>query len=92
MSMIYKCPVCEGSGKVEYNFYRDKDGLGITEECRTCKGQGIIPWNAPVVPYENTLPIYDANKPYNPCDNCSVRLSPNWDGICYCTLGQRTTY
>lgn len=84
MTMVYKCPICEGSGKVEYNFYRDKSGVGITEECRACKGKGII-WN-----------YYDFNFPKktlqenasidDPCKNCTVKNNPNWNGMCQCTI------
>ena len=28
----------------------------------------------------------------SPCANCSVRLSPFWNGICYCTLGTKVWY
>ncbi len=51
MATIHKCPVCEGSGKVPFNFYRDKTGTGLTEDCRSCKGGGII-WEY----YTCTLP------------------------------------
>ncbi len=42
MSIVHKCPVCEGSGKVIHNFYKDKSGIGLTEECRFCKGSGVL--------------------------------------------------
>ena len=89
MPTPHRCPICEGSGKVDYNFYKDKNGTGITEDCRACKATGLI-WDYSTIKY--TLPNYDNNPPYNPCDNCSIRLNPNWNGICHCTLGQKTTY
>ena len=86
MATIQKCPICEGRGIVDYNFYKDKNGLGITEECRTCKGLGVL-WDYTVISYSSPyLPIQDNNKPYNPCDNCLVRLDPNWNGVCHCEL------
>lgn len=45
-SKPYRCPVCDGKGHVPSNFYNVYGNVstGITEVCRTCKGQGII-WN-----------------------------------------------
>lgn len=42
MGIPYKCPICFGRGKVEYNFYNDKSDIGINEECRGCKGSGVL--------------------------------------------------
>lgn len=41
-----RCPVCDGKGFVPSSFYSvyGNATTGITEICRTCKGQGII-WN-----------------------------------------------
>jgi hypothetical protein len=40
----YKCPVCDGTGKVPAGFYNE--GYGSTnacpEQCQTCKGIGIV--------------------------------------------------
>ncbi len=86
MSEPKKCPICEGRGVVEFNFYNDKVGIGITpEECRTCEGIGIL-WANELVEDASTSypPIYDNNS--DPCENCSVRLSPTFGGVCYCTL------
>ena len=41
----YRCPVCEGRGRVAYNFYGDKtpDPSGErTENCQSCLATGII--------------------------------------------------
>ncbi len=95
-----KCPVCEGSGIVPYNFYKDKDSIGFNEKCRTCNGTGILWINENIyTQYQYIPPIIDDtstqydpsfvpyyNKPYNPCEKCPVRLSPNFDGVCHCTL------
>jgi len=94
------CPICQGKGLVIKGFYDNVQNetmttgnLLETEECRTCKGLGIV-WdtvsNAPYYPLPN-LPIRENNLPakdyrYNPCDNCPVRKDPNWCGICHCTL------
>ena len=94
------CPICGGKGKVIKGFYDNVQNeimtignLLETEECRTCKGLGIV-WdnvsNTPYYPLPN-LPIREDNLPakdyrYNPCENCPVRKDPNWNGFCYCTL------
>jgi len=100
------CPICGGKGKVIKGFY---DNVQVdsttsanfleTEECRACKGLGIVWDNVPNndIPYyplpnlpirENNLPAKDYNR-YNPCDNCPVRRNPNWNGFCHCTLGNQ---
>jgi len=40
----YRCPVCEGRGTVESNFYSRATMSSTTdnETCRTCHGAGII--------------------------------------------------
>lgn len=47
----FKCPVCNGTGRVKSGFYqieglRDRpfniNTYGQGEECKTCKGTGII--------------------------------------------------
>lgn len=88
MSTVQKCPVCEGRGIVDYNFYKDKNGLvGITEECRTCKGPGVL-WDYNVISYSSPYsPIYDNNKPYNPCYNCPNRDSKTG---CFCSLPHKS--
>jgi hypothetical protein len=47
----YKCPVCDGTGKVPAGFY--SNGYGSTnacpEQCQTCKGIGIV-WAAVFIP------------------------------------------
>ena len=96
------CPICSGRGKVIKGFYDNVQNetmtignLLETEECRTCKGLGIVWDNVPNndIPYyplpnlpirENNLPAKDYR--YNPCDNCPVRKDTNWCGVCYCTL------
>lgn len=45
--MWQKCPVCEGHGYVQGGFYittPGSDGISdsTSEQCRTCKGRGII--------------------------------------------------
>lgn len=82
MATPNKCPICKGCGKVGFNFYKDADGIGISEKCRTCEGKGII-WDFYTT---QILPIRVNTPTYNPCDNCSVRQNPNWNGICQCTL------
>ncbi len=85
-----KCPVCDGIGKVPYNFYKDKEqDLKIfTEKCRICDGTGIL-WDY------NTLTSYPVMEDYvqtmvdNPCEKCPVRTTPGWNGICHCTLGSQ---
>lgn len=85
----FKCPVCDGCGKVLYNFYKDKSDTGLNEECRTCKGLGIL-WEGNEE--TNTFKYYPPmqndsdNNRYDPCKNCPVRLNPNWNGICHCAL------
>ena len=97
---VHICPICSGRCKVIKGFYDNVQNdlmtsttLLETEECRTCKGLGIVWDNAPNIPYypvpnlpirENNLPIRDI--PYNPCDTCPVRKSPNWGGVCFCAL------
>src|SRR3990167_3550441 len=102
---VHICPICLGRCKVIKGFYDNVQQnsttlttttlttLLETEECRACKGLGIVWDNVPDNPYyplpnlpqrENNLPIKDI--PYNPCDNCPVRKDPNWNVICYCTL------
>lgn len=87
----YKCPVCNGCGKVEYNFYKDKSELGFHEECRTCKGEGVL-WDNNKEPAFNYYPLLKddtTHNRYDPCETCPVRQQPNWNGICHCTLGNR---
>ena len=92
MNIPHKCPVCEGTGKVPFNFYNDTTGTGMMEPCRSCDGKGIL-WdnvsnNLPYSPLTN-LPQRENNLPsknYDPCENCPVRLSPNWSGVCHCTI------
>ena len=98
---VHICPICSGRCKVIKGFYDNIQQDSVTnittiletEECRTCKGLGIVWDNAPNIPYyplpnlpirENNLPAKDFR--YNPCDNCPVRKDPNWCGICHCTL------
>ena len=41
----YKCPICEGKGVVRDGFYTSIDHITLseaTEQCRQCKGTGII--------------------------------------------------
>ncbi len=40
----FKCPVCDGKGIVDYNFYEDANmnKFGTNETCRTCEGDTII--------------------------------------------------
>ncbi len=85
MSEPKKCPVCEGSGIVPYNFYKDKDSVGFNEKCRTCNGIGIL-WTKEWREY--TYPPIQVNetKSYDPCENCPTRLSPTFNGICNCSL------
>ena len=93
------CPICRGKGKVIKGFYDYENEIMIstplseTEECRACKGLGIVWNNVPTHSYyplpnlpvrENNLPIRDI--PYNPCDTCPVRRNPDWNGSCHCTL------
>lgn len=92
--MVYKCPVCKGRGFVPINFYGDLSN-NLTDaitKCRTCEGSGVL-WEKDNIPITITtyLPMNDtaSNKPYNPCDSCSVRQKPSWNGICHCTLGGR---
>ena len=56
-----KCPVCEGSGKIE------------TKECHSCKGAGILymtetDFSTPIEisPYINPLPLVNPYPLYNP--------------------------
>lgn len=47
-SVVAKCPVCNGTGKVPFGFY-DAPYVNYTsfswgEVCRSCLGKGII-WN-----------------------------------------------
>ena len=50
MNIPHKCPVCEGTGKVPFNFYKDTTGtmylymnpIGMMESCRSCDGKGIF--------------------------------------------------
>jgi DnaJ-class molecular chaperone len=45
-SVPYKCPVCNGTGKVPRGFYKDDYGAptldGYHEYCRSCNGSGIV--------------------------------------------------
>lgn len=94
MATPYACPICHGRGKVAFDFYDTKPltiEISKPVECRTCKGRGIL-WDYPIYilpnlpKREDNLPKYDNNKPYNPCENCPVRQSPNWGGFCHCAL------
>lgn len=43
----HKCPVCNGTGNVPMGFYypypyRGNTTGGLTEQCRTCRGSGIV--------------------------------------------------
>ncbi len=44
--MFYTCPVCFGRGFVQSGFYTttsaDSYSSGGTEECRSCKGSGVL--------------------------------------------------
>ncbi len=82
MSEPKKCPICEGRGIVEFNFYNDKTGIGITpEECRTCEGIGIL-WDSTSEEYNYYPLIHDnPSKTGDPCENCPVRHNPNWGGV-----------
>ena len=86
MSTVQKCPVCEGRGKVDYNFYKDQTGLGISEDCRTCKGIGVL-WDYYTILSLPNLPIQDNNLPYNPCYNCPNRNSKTG---CFCSLPHKS--
>jgi hypothetical protein len=43
-ALFIPCPVCKGTGSVEFNFYRDRDYTQIAsnETCRTCNGTTYI--------------------------------------------------
>ena len=87
MSEPKKCPICEGRGFVPINFYKDgsENSTATVETCRTCNGEGIL-WTKEWGEY--TYPPMQENntKPDNPCENCPVRLSPTFNGICNCSL------
>ena len=73
---------------------------GSREQCRTCNGGGVLWINESIYPlYQYVPPIIDdtstqyapydpSSAPYynNPCENCPVRLSPTFNGVCHCTL------
>ena len=58
----YKCPVCEGTGKVDgTNTYGAEEGICSefrTEDCRACDGKGIVwePKDNDIHPYIPKLP------------------------------------
>ena len=96
---VHICPICSGKCKVIKGFYDNVQNESITistsetEECRTCKGLGIVWDNVPNNPYYSmpNLPIRENNLPakdyrYNPCDDCPVRKDPNWRGACNCII------
>lgn|SRR4030067_1939916 len=100
MSTPHMCVICFGKGKVIKGFYDNMQDTSTsaslleTELCRTCGGKGIVWDNVSNTPYyplpnlperDNNLPTKDYNR-YNPCDNCPVRKSPNWNGICHCAI------
>jgi len=89
---VYVCPICSGKCKVIKGFYDNVQNESITistsetEECRTCKGLGIVWDNVPNNPYYPLPNLPAKYYRYNPCDNCPVRKDPNWNGVCYCVL------
>jgi len=93
MTTPYKCPICGGSGKVPFNFYKDRPSTSSTisinyEECRSCGGKGVI-WDYSdnyKFDYSEYKPKNDSTTYYSPCDNCNVRLSSNFSGFCNCVL------
>ena len=38
----YLCPVCKGNTTMPSGFYLDVKSDGLPDECRSCKGKGII--------------------------------------------------
>jgi len=50
------CPVCNGSGLVQFGFYTQTSGqwssCGGTEGCRSCGGTGIV-WSSQIVDAKN---------------------------------------
>ena len=88
--MIQICPVCQGKGLVKGDFYPDntKHPIPELEQCRTCRGSGIIFDNTVriepyIVPQPQPYPVYPVY-PYNPpwyyqitCGTATVSAYPD---------------
>lgn len=71
----YKCPVCNGTGTVDAEFYQPK-GYTTTANyvtCRSCSGKGVL-WS----PSEGKLPPVKP-EPITPIDIKPIDKSKIWD-------------
>ena len=61
----------------------------ICPKCGRANAPHIDHCNCGLLDYVKQYGDYNNHRKIDPCENCNVRQSPNYSGICHCTLGQQ---